>query len=63
MEDSKVEIILEGIRHDFKAFGEGLSLTNQKIDGIDDRLNTIEHDLKDIKFTLNVHAAKIARVK
>lgn len=39
MEDSKVAVILEDIRAQFKVFGEGLQTLNEKVDKIDQKLD------------------------
>jgi len=38
VEDSKVAVILEDLRSQFRVFGEGLQALNAKVDGIDQKL-------------------------
>lgn len=40
MEDSKVAVLLEDIRSQFRVFGEGLQMINEKVDKIDQKLDT-----------------------
>lgn len=39
MEDSKVAVILEDLRSQFRVFGEGLQALNEKVDKIDQKLD------------------------
>lgn len=39
VEDSKVAVILEDLRSQFRVFGEGLQALNEKVDKIDQKLD------------------------
>ena len=42
MDDNKVAVILEDIRAQFRTFGEGLQIVNDKIDKMDQRIERVE---------------------
>jgi chromosome segregation ATPase len=52
MEDSQVAIILEGIRKDFRVFGDGLMDVNRKID-------VLSVDVQDLKQKVNQNTIEI----
>lgn len=45
MEDSKVAVILEDLRSQFKVFGEGLNLLNDKFEGLNDKYESLNAKL------------------
>lgn len=49
MEDNKVVVLLEDLRAQFRTFGEGLQLVNDKIDKVDQKVNNIELELINFK--------------
>jgi phage shock protein A len=42
MDDSKVAVILEDLRSQFRVFGEGLQILNEKVDRVDKKVDTLE---------------------
>jgi hypothetical protein len=42
MDDNKVAVLLEDLRAQFRTFGEGLQLVNDKIDKMDQRIERVE---------------------
>ena len=46
-------ILIEDVKSDFRAFGEGLQLVNEKIDVIDKRLVSVENTLDEHTFLIN----------
>ena len=45
MDDNKVAVLLEDLRVQFRTFGEGLQLVNDKIDRMDQRIERVEQKL------------------
>ncbi len=45
MDDNKVAVLLEDLRAQFRTFGEGLQLVNDKIDRMDQRVERVEQKL------------------
>lgn len=65
MEDLKVRVLLEDIRHEYKTLGEGInSLLPMK-----DKVDNMEKDIKDIKEDISIiksampHKANVSRVE
>ena len=45
MDDNKIAVLLEDLRAQFRAFGEGLQIVNDKIDKMDQRIERVEQKL------------------
>lgn len=45
MDDNKVAVLLEDLQSQFRTFGEGLQLVNDKIDRMDQRVERVEQKL------------------
>jgi DNA anti-recombination protein RmuC len=45
MDDNKVAVLLEDLKAQFRTFGEGLQLVNDKIDKMDHRIERVEQKL------------------
>lgn len=45
MDEQKVAVLLEDLQAQFRTFGEGLQLVNDKIDRMDQRLERVEQKL------------------
>jgi hypothetical protein len=45
MDDNKVAVLLEDLRAQFRTFGEGLQLLNDKVDRIETKVDTIDQKL------------------
>lgn len=45
MDDNKVAVLLENLQSQFRTFGKGLQLVNDKIDKMDPRIERIEQKL------------------
>lgn len=45
MDEQKVAVLLEDLQAQFRTFGEGLQLVNDKIDRMDQRLEKLEQKL------------------
>ncbi|MGE5557805.1 MAG: hypothetical protein ACM3WV_04255 [Bacillota bacterium] len=52
MEDSKVAILLEDIKSQFKVFGEGLQMLNEKMDTIDQKVNKLDQKVENIEIEM-----------
>jgi hypothetical protein len=46
MEDSKVVVILEDLRSQFRVFGEGLQMLNEKVGGVDKKVDALDKRLE-----------------
>ena len=46
MEDSKVAVILEDLRSQFRVFGEGLQMLNEKVDQVDNKVDALDKRLE-----------------
>ena len=42
MEDTKVAVLLEDLRSQFRTFGEGLQLLNDKVDRVEQKVDKLE---------------------
>lgn len=49
MDDNKVEVLLEDLQAQFRSFGEGLQIVNDKIDKVDQKVENLEQEVKSIK--------------
>jgi hypothetical protein len=49
MDDNKVAILLEDLQAQFRTFGEGLQLLNDKVDKVDQKVNKIQVELTNFK--------------
>ena len=45
MDDNRVAVILEDLRSQFKVFGEGLQMVNDKIDRVEQKVDQVEQKL------------------
>jgi predicted nucleic acid-binding Zn-ribbon protein len=62
MEDNKVAVLLEDLRAQFRNFGEGLQIVNDKIDKVDQKVVNLQQEVRTlrdevigIKFDLKEH--------
>jgi hypothetical protein len=46
MDDAKVAVILEDLRSQFRVFGEGLQILNEKVDQIDKKVDALDQRLE-----------------
>jgi hypothetical protein len=46
MEDAKVAVTLEDLRSQFRVFGEGLQILNEKVDQIDTKVDALDQRLE-----------------
>jgi phage-related tail protein len=65
VEDSQVAVILEDLRSQFRVFGEGLQMLNEKVDRVDNkvdaldkRVGTVENKVDALDKRLERHAIK-----
>ena len=49
MDDNQVAVLLEDLRAQFRTFGEGLQLVNDKIDKVDHKVDKIELKVNNIE--------------
>lgn len=49
MGDSKVAVLLEDLRAQFRTFGEGLDSLNVKVDRLDDNLQVVRDEVNNLK--------------
>jgi hypothetical protein len=49
MDDNKVAVLLEDLRAQFRTFGEGLTLLNEKMDKQSIKLNEVKKEVVDFK--------------
>lgn len=49
MDDNKVAVLLEDLKAQFRLFGEGMQLMNDKIDKVDRKVDQIEQELLHFK--------------
>jgi hypothetical protein len=64
MEDSKVAILLEDIRSQFRVFGEGLQMLNEKVDKIDQKIDThIEENRRQFDQNRQEHQLMMQMIK
>jgi archaellum component FlaC len=57
MDDSKVAVLLDNIQAQFRAFGEGLQLLNEKMDRefneVKGNINNIKSEITNLKYEFN----------
>jgi hypothetical protein len=64
MDDNKVAILLEDLRAQFRTFGEGLQLLNDKVDRVEQKLNThIEENRRNFGTNRQEHQLLMQMVK
>lgn len=61
MEDSKVAVILEDLRSQFRVFGEGLQMLNEKVDRIDNKVNVLDNKVNVLDNKVNALDKKLER--
>lgn len=59
MEDSKVVVILEDLRSQFRVFGEGLQMLNEKVDLLDSKVNVLDNKVNALDNKVNVLDKKV----
>jgi hypothetical protein len=52
MDDSKVAVLLEDIRSQFRVFGEGLQMLNEKVDGIDIKVGSVGSKVENLELEM-----------
>jgi hypothetical protein len=64
MDDNKVAVVLEDLRAQFRTFGEGLQLVNDKIDRLDQKLDThITENRREFETNRQEHQQLIQMIK
>jgi hypothetical protein len=64
MDDNKVAVLLEDLRAQFRTFGEGLQLVNDKIDRLDQKLDThIAENRREFETNRQEHHQLIQMIK
>ncbi len=58
MEDSKVAVILEDLRSQFRVFGEGLQILNEKVDRVDIKVEALDIKVDALDKRLERHEIK-----
>jgi chromosome segregation ATPase len=59
MEDSKVAVILEDLRSQFRVFGEGLQMLNEKVDRVDNKVDIIDKRVDTLDYKVNALDKKV----
>ena len=55
MDDNRVAVILEDLRSQFKVFGEGLQMVNDKIDRVEQKVVQVEQKVDQVEQKLDAH--------
>ena len=56
MDDNKVAVLLEDLRSQFRTFGEGLQMLNDKVDRLESKLDAhIEENRRDFEINRQEH--------
>jgi hypothetical protein len=64
MDDNKVAVLLEDLKAQFRTFGEGLQLLNDKVDRVEQKLDThIEKNRRDFGTNRQEHQLLIQMIK
>lgn len=53
MDDNIVAVLLENLQAQFRTFGEGLQLVNEKIDKVDQKVDKVEQKVNNIELELS----------
>ncbi|MDW7650379.1 MAG: hypothetical protein SCK29_00965 [Bacillota bacterium] len=59
MEDAKVAVILEDLRSQFRVFGEGLQLLNEKVGRVDKKVDGLETKVDSLEIKVDVLDKKV----
>ena len=59
MDDSKVAVILEDLRSQFRVFGEGLQMLNEKVDRVDKKVDTLETKVDSLETKVDTLETKV----
>ncbi len=52
MEKPNIAVLLEDIKSQFRAFGEGLQMVNDKVDGIDKNVNNLDKRFENLEIEI-----------
>jgi hypothetical protein len=52
MDDNKVAVLLEDLRGQFRVFGEGLQILNDKVDNINIKINALEQRMGNVELKI-----------
>ena len=64
MDDNRVAVILEDLRSQFKVFGEGLQMVNDKIDRVETKLDAhIEQNQREFEQNRQEHQQLMQMIK
>ncbi len=64
MDDNKVAVLLEDLRAQFQTFGEGLQLLTDKVDRVEQKLDThIEQNQREFDQTCQEHQQLMQMIK
>jgi hypothetical protein len=55
MDDNKVAVLLEDLRAQFRTFGEGLQLLNDKVDNLDQKVVIMDSKVNNLEMKLDAH--------